>query len=117
MQFSGFFLPCPVSLFELESIQRLAIDLVNEIAGLQGVGEREDRRLADADRERVEDAIGIMAKRFREDLGMGEIAQQVGISERQFYRIFKRYHGCGPREFLEEVRLRSGREILRNRPD
>lgn len=62
---------------------------------------------------RVLRAIDSILKRYAEELTTEILAQEVALSPRQFERCFKQEIGSTPRQFLIEVRLGAGGEMLR----
>ena len=62
---------------------------------------------------RYEDVIDdYIALHYAEDLRIGELAEQVGVTSRQLARIMQRSYGCTFRQRLLEIRLYYAREYL-----
>lgn len=47
-------------------------------------------------------------------LSLGDIAEQLGISDEHFCRIFKEYTGFRPFEYMNLVKLQKAKELLKN---
>ncbi len=62
---------------------------------------------------RVVYAIGMMENAIRQPVAIQAIAKVLGISERQFERLFKAHVGQKPSEFYINLRLKSAYELLR----
>lgn len=62
---------------------------------------------------RVLRAIDMILKRYAEELTTELLAQELALSPRQFERCFKQEIGSTPRQFLIDVRLGAGAEMLR----
>lgn len=63
--------------------------------------------------ERLIEAAALMEANIEEPLEIWDIANLVGVSQRQIERLFKRYVGQTPAQFYLELRLRRARELLR----
>jgi transcriptional regulator GlxA family with amidase domain len=62
--------------------------------------------------ERLIEAAALMEANIEEPLEIWDIANLVGVSQRQIERLFKRYVGMTPAQFYLELRLRRARELL-----
>lgn len=62
---------------------------------------------------RVLRAIDTILKRYSEDLTVEALAHELAMSPRHFERCFKQAIGSSPRQFLIEVRIGAGREMLK----
>ena len=82
---------------------------------VDGAG-RQDRRGAplDAGAPLVMRAVGVIEERAHEDLGLGAIARECGVSPRALQYAFRRHLGCTPLAYLRRVRLDLARQSLRN---
>lgn len=58
-------------------------------------------------------AAAILRERFREPLGIDELARHAGVSQRQLERQFKAVFGIGPHEFLIKTRVQAAARLLR----
>jgi transcriptional regulator GlxA family with amidase domain len=63
--------------------------------------------------ERLIEAAALMEANIEEPLEIWDIANLVGVSQRQIERLFKRYVGQTPAQFYLELRLRRAQELLR----
>jgi AraC family transcriptional regulator, arabinose operon regulatory protein len=59
----------------------------------------------------------IIEARFREDLALADIADEVGYSTYYVSRIFKECAGVGPKQYILERRIAESKRILRERDD
>ncbi|MEO6848375.1 MAG: helix-turn-helix domain-containing protein [Chthoniobacterales bacterium] len=72
------------------------------------------------DKPRVQDidpvkmVIRICQARFREPLGVKELADQVGLSREHLTRIFKEHTGDSPACYLRTLRVKAARKMLRH---
>jgi AraC-like DNA-binding protein len=51
-------------------------------------------------------------KHFYEDINLDKIAGKALVSKFHFIRIFKRYYGRTPNQYLQEVRIEMAKKIL-----
>lgn len=56
----------------------------------------------------------IMSDNFHTDIALEEIASRVNMSYSWFRRLFKQYTGFSPSQYLIELRLQKGKELLTN---
>ena len=70
-------------------------------------GERHGTRDARALR-----AIAAMEANMEEPLGLSDVAQRAGLSERQLERIFKAETGKGPKRFYLDLRLERAERLI-----
>lgn len=85
------------------------------VAVLRELDGREDYSGSDPNSSfaRYEDIIDdYIALHYAEDLRIGELAEQVGITSRHLARIMQRSYGCTFRQRLLEIRLYYAREYL-----
>lgn len=61
----------------------------------------------------VQVAMSLCAARFREPLGVKEMAAQTGLSREHFTRVFAERTGQSPAGYLRELRVNAAREMLR----
>jgi AraC-like DNA-binding protein len=82
---------------------------------VDGAG-RHDRRRAerDASASLVARASGLIEERAHEDLGLGTIALECGVSPRALQYAFRRHLDCTPLAYLRRVRLDLARQALRD---
>ena len=57
-------------------------------------------------------AMEIISKEGGEYLSVGELCIECGVSLRQLQRLFSKYTGRTPRDFLMDIRLKKARELL-----
>lgn len=68
------------------------------------------------DYERVERAIAYLETNFREQPDLGELAGHIGLSEFHLQRLFTRWAGVTPKQFLQHLTLDAARESLARSP-
>jgi AraC-like DNA-binding protein len=52
---------------------------------------------------------------FSEDINLNKTAAKALISKFHFIRLFKKYYGCTPNQYLQEVRIEKAKKILQKR--
>ena len=52
-------------------------------------------------------------KHFSEDINLDKIAAKALVSKFHFIRVFKKYYGRTPNQYLQEVRIEKAKKILR----
>ena len=52
-------------------------------------------------------------KHFPDTIGLDEVAAKVHISKFHFIRLFKKYYGRTPNQYLQEVRIENAKKILK----
>ena len=62
---------------------------------------------------RIEKAIHFLEENFRRQPGLREVARQVGLSEYHFHRLFSRWAGVSPKQFLQFLTADYARRLLR----
>jgi AraC family transcriptional regulator of adaptative response/methylated-DNA-[protein]-cysteine methyltransferase len=61
---------------------------------------------------RIEKALQYAAENFREQPSLADLAASVHLSEHHFQRIFRRWAGVSPKQFLQYLTLQHARECL-----
>ncbi len=69
--------------------------------------------MARSDYERIERAIRFVEGNFKEQPNLKTIAQHVHLSEFHFQRLFKRWAGISPKQFLQFLTVEYAKEMLR----
>ena len=64
----------------------------------------------------IEKVIDYMKVHLSENITIGALSNQAGLSERRFRQIFKDITGMQPKKYLDELRLRMAEELLINTP-
>lgn len=67
-----------------------------------------------ADYGRISHAIEFLSASWREQPALAEIAAEVGLSESHFQRLFKRWAGLTPKEFVQALTVDHARRMLRS---
>lgn len=67
----------------------------------------------DTDYDRVCKAIAYMSDAWREQPDLDEIAYNAGLSPAHFHRLFSRWAGISPKEFVQALTLDHARELLK----
>ncbi|MBB6736088.1 helix-turn-helix domain-containing protein, partial [Cohnella zeiphila] len=62
----------------------------------------------------VERAMRLLERSFREELTVGSLAKEAGMSRFHFMRLFKERYGKGALEMLQERRIREAKRLLRD---
>ena len=68
--------------------------------------------MSGSDYSRVEQAIHYLENHAREQPGLAELAQHMGLSEFHFQRLFRQWAGITPKEFLQCLTLSHAKELL-----
>lgn len=63
---------------------------------------------------RVRRAITYLSDHWRAQPPLGEVAAEVGLSEAHFQKLFKRWAGLSPKEFVQALTLDHARHLLRD---
>jgi AraC-like DNA-binding protein len=56
----------------------------------------------------------IMLEHFHEGITPEDVAKQINVSYSWFRRIFKQYTGLAPAQYIQELKIQTGRELLIN---
>jgi len=67
----------------------------------------------DSDYARIEKAILYLQQHMAEHPSLDEVAAQIGLSPYHFQRLFKRWAGVSPKQFLQYLTASRARELLR----
>jgi AraC family transcriptional regulator, regulatory protein of adaptative response / methylated-DNA-[protein]-cysteine methyltransferase len=70
------------------------------------------RTAADADYQRIADAIAFLEDNWRRRPSLEEVAQCVGLSKYHFQRLFSRWAGISPKRFVQYLTIERARELL-----
>lgn len=68
--------------------------------------------MARSDYAKVEQAIQFIGSRVQEQPGLAEVAEDVGLSEFHFQRLFQRWAGVSPKRFLQFLTLEEAKKAL-----
>ena len=66
------------------------------------------------DYERIENAIQYLETHFHSQPSLSEIADQIGLSEYHFQRLFSRWVGISPKRFLQFLTKEYAKQLLEN---
>ena len=61
---------------------------------------------------RIEQAIHFLEKNFRQQPDLKEIANNIGLSEYHFQRLFSRWAGISPKRFLQFLTVEHAKQLL-----
>ena len=61
----------------------------------------------------VDNAAGFIAEHYMEPIGVEQIAARFSYSREHFSRVFKKYYGISPFEFLQKNRIQEAVYLLR----
>ncbi len=64
------------------------------------------------DYRRIERAIGYMDERFREQPSLEQVAKSAGVAPHHFARMFRRWAGISPKQFMQRLTLQAARGSL-----
>ncbi len=99
---------------QIKSVLENRIILQNRLAGIKKIDQLQEE-VADADNEFLEKVIEKITLNIEEtDFNSDELAQALGISQRQLYRKLKGITGNTVHEFITKVRMNQAEELLRN---
>ena len=63
----------------------------------------------------IRDAKLYIDKHFSENINLDKIASQALVSKFHFIRLFKKYYGRTPNQYLQEVRIGQAKKIITTR--
>lgn len=66
------------------------------------------------DYQRIEQALSFVAANFRQQPSLAEIAETVHLSEHHFQRLFQRWAGVSPKQFLQYLTVNHAGECLQS---
>ncbi len=66
------------------------------------------------DYSRIEKAIHFLEENFQEQPSLKEIAQNINVSEYHFQRIFQRWAGISPKQFLQYLTKEYAKQLLKD---
>ncbi len=69
---------------------------------------------SERDYQRIEEAMRFVASNYKSQPDLAEIADSVHLSEAHFQRLFKRWAGVSPKQFLQYLTLDHARQCLRS---
>lgn len=52
-------------------------------------------------------------KHFPDNIGLNEISAKAHVSKFHFIRLFKKYYGRTPNQYLQEIRIENAKKLLR----
>ncbi|KAB2849458.1 MAG: helix-turn-helix domain-containing protein, partial [Hyphomicrobiaceae bacterium] len=82
---------------------------------LQAVGQQAARPMSDArldDYDQVRRAIEFLSERWESQPGLEELSRHLGLSAAHTQRLFKRWCGLSPKEFVQAITLDRARHLL-----
>jgi len=71
-----------------------------------------EHKMMQQDYQRIASAIDYLIERRAEQPSLDEVAAHVGLSRFHFQRLFKRYAGVSPKQFLAALTLESAKSLL-----
>ncbi len=72
----------------------------------------EENEVNTRDYERIEKAIGYIQRNFQNQPGLKEIAEYVELSPFYFQKLFKKWAGISPKQFLQYTSINYAKKIL-----
>jgi len=87
---------------------------IAEIAQRAHEPSRAAPRFEPEDYRRVSQAIAFLTENRREQPSLSAVAAEMGLSEAHFQRLFKRWAGLSPKEFIQALTLDHARALLRD---
>jgi AraC-like DNA-binding protein len=94
--------------------QQMLAGIVNYLLGLIYAKDKlntfEDLRVVN----QINEAKIIMLDLYAKEIKLENIAQQVNMSYSWFRRVFRQYTGFSPSQYLQELRLQKGKDLLTN---
>jgi AraC family transcriptional regulator of adaptative response/methylated-DNA-[protein]-cysteine methyltransferase len=66
------------------------------------------------DYNRIEQALTFVAENFRQQPSLAQIAESVHLSEHHFQRLFQRWAGVSPKQFLQYLTVQQASECLQS---
>jgi AraC family transcriptional regulator, arabinose operon regulatory protein len=96
------------------SLSALVYRLILELSDAVSAPGRESKR---AEFARLEPALALARSRFREDISMPELAGTLGVSTSQLCRLFVRYLGVSPKDYVTGLRMSRARRLLTERSE
>lgn len=63
----------------------------------------------------ISDSKLYIDKHFSEDINLDKIANKALVSKFHFIRLFKKYYGRTPNQYLQEVRIEKAKKLLQKR--
>jgi AraC-like DNA-binding protein len=76
-------------------------------------GPTREEPVSSRDRAYALDGLALIHERLADDLSLGDVAAEVGLSPFHFLRVFRRVHGVTPHQALLQARLRHAVGLLR----
>lgn len=80
--------------------------------GTPGVGDAAEPPGAAGDYARMEDALALIAARWEDQPSLEELAAAAGLSPYHFQRVFTRWVGLSPKQFLKKLTLEEAKRAL-----
>lgn len=62
--------------------------------------------------EKIRLSKSYLEKHYAENLGINDLAAKACISRFHFIRIFKKYYGQTPNQYLQDVRIKNAKKLL-----
>lgn len=94
--------------------QQMLAGIVNHLLGFAYSFDKhftfEDLKVAN----QINRAKVIMLEKFHQEITPEEVAQEVNMSYSWFRRVFKEYTGFGPAQYMQELKIQKGKELLTN---
>lgn len=107
------------SLKQISSMKELKEKIMQVVGYMQCVSDSADSQKSACERNKaysdaVKESIELMEQRFKENLSLDEICDEVAVSKNYFCYLFKRETGRSVWNYLTELRMECAKQLLEN---